>query len=245
MVYHKNRNSLILFGGGFQRAVKAEGVFWEWKNNNEWRAVGGNLRAGRDEPAMCYDQKRSRVVLHGGWDRDLNLRGETWEWDGRDLVRVDTTGPGPRAGHAMFYDAVGERCILFGGRGPAGFLNDTWAWNGSSWEKLDVLGPPVRWFFGSAGDAATGRMVIFGGGGPDAPVKGRDDTGDFADTWMWDGKEWKNLNLKGPSPRSNPAMAFDGKNNVVLFGGRYKTQDGFQDLNDTWVLKGDVWTRAQ
>ena len=242
VVYHKERNSLILVGGGFQRAVKAEGVVWEWKNN-EWRAVGGNFQAGRDEPGMCYDEKRDRIVLFGGWDGASNFRGDTWEWDGRELSLVDTTGPGPRAGHAFLYDPVRQQCLVFGGRGKEGFFTDTWTWDGTSWEKLDVPSPPARWIFGAAADPVHGRIVIFGGRGPDAPLRGRDETGDLGDTWMWDGEVWEQLNTEGPSPRMNAAMAFDGQN-ILLFGGRYETPDGFLDLNDTWILQGKEWKRV-
>lgn len=242
VVYHRGRNSIILFGGGFERAVKAEGVLWEWKQN-EWRAVGGNVRAGRDEPGMCYDEKRERIVLFGGWDGGSSFRGDTWEWDGTELVQKDTAGPSPRAGHALLYDYRREQCLLFGGRGKEGFFNDTWVWNGAAWKKLDVQGPSARWFFGSAADPSSGRIVIFGGRGPDAPTVGRDNTGDLGDTWIWDGKEWKQLTGEGPASRGS-TMAFDGEN-MILFGGRYETKEGFVDLNDTWVLDSTTWKRQQ
>jgi hypothetical protein len=73
---------------------------------------------------------------------------------------------------------------------------------------------------------------------------GRDESGDLGDTWMWDGKVWKQLNTEGPSPRLNAAMAFDGQN-ILLFGGRYETPDGFLDLNDTWILKEYSRKRVQ
>jgi hypothetical protein len=33
VVYHAQRNSLILFGGGFAQALRAEGIVWEWKQD--------------------------------------------------------------------------------------------------------------------------------------------------------------------------------------------------------------------
>lgn len=230
VVHNGTRESLVLFGGGFQRATKAEGVIWE-RGPSGWRAIAGHVDAGRDEPGLCYDQARDRLVLFGGWDREAEYRGETWEWSGASLERVDVEGPAPRAGHAFLYDPVLERCLLFGGRGPDGYLDDTWTWDGAAWERLATDGPPARWFFGSATDETLGRIVIFGGDGP---------AGDLDDTWVWEGEHWSRLDIPGPPARSMARMAYSDSG-LVLFGGRRATADGFTDLQDTWALVGDDW----
>ena len=239
VIYHAQRNSLILFGGGFAQAVRAEGVVWEWRAG-AWKAIGGNSSAGADEPEMCYDRKRQRVVIFGGWDTGGNFRGDTWEWSSAGLAPVDTAGPGPRAGHAFLYDPVRERCLLFGGQGPGGYHADTWEWDGVRWRQLEVRGPPARWFFGSATDLTNGRIIIFGGRGPGAPVPGRDGAGDFGDTWAWDGQRWEQLHIIGPPPRSGGKLAFTGRS-IVLFGGRQERPDAFHDRNDLWELQGRSW----
>lgn len=238
VVYHEERGSLILFGGGFAQAVRADGVLWE-KAEEGWRAVGGDFRAGSGEPGMCYDPLRSTVVIFGGWGgaSATTLRAETWEWAGQGeaLALVDTAGPSPRAGHAFLWDPVGERCLLFGGRGDDGLLGDTWAWDGEGWKELAVPGPAPRWFFGSATDPESRRLLLFGGGSSG---------GDLGDTWAWDGAAWERLADEGPVPRSMAKMAFAG-NGIVLFGGRQSTEDGFRDWNDTWVWEDDArgWER--
>jgi hypothetical protein len=239
VIYHAQRNSLILFGGGFAQAVRAEGVIWEWRAG-AWKAIGGNFRAGADEPEMCYDRKRQRVVIFGGWDRGGNFRGDTWEWGSEGLAPVDSAGPGPRAGHAFLYDPVRERCLLFGGQGPGGYHADTWEWDGVRWRQLEVSGPSARWFFGSATDLTNGRIIVFGGRGPDAPAQGRDAAGDFGDTWAWDGQRWEQLQITGPPPRSGAKLAFTG-DSIVLFGGREERADAFHDRNDLWELQGRSW----
>lgn len=243
VVYHPQRNSLVLFGGGFAQAVRAEGIIWEWRAG-DWSAVDGNFRAGAGEPEMCYDRLRDRLVIFGGWDAANALRRETWEWQPAGLVRVDSVGPGPRAGHAFLYDPVRETCLLFGGQGPDGYHADTWEWDGSRWHHLDVPGPPARWFSGSATDPAHGRIVIFGGRGPGAPVRGRDAAGDFGDTWVWDGQRWEELQISGPPPRSGGQLAFTGRG-VLLFGGREERPDAFHDRNDLWELQGRSWVRRE
>jgi Kelch motif/Galactose oxidase, central domain len=242
VVYHAGRNSLILFGGGFGAAVRAEGVLWEWRAG-VWRAIGGSAQAGASEPEMCYDRHRDRIVLFGGWDAANRYRGETWEWSGEDFLRVDSTGPAPRAGHALVFDPIRQRCLLFGGQGAEGYLADTWQWDGTAWHRLDVTGPSARWFFGSAANPATGGIVIFGGRGPDAPVRGRDGTGSFGDTWAWDGERWERLIAEGPRARMGAKLAFTGRS-ILLFGGREETPAGWSDLDDTWELRDGSWRPA-
>lgn len=242
IVHHAQRNSLILFGGGFADAVSAEGILWEW-SGSDWKAIGGNVRAGTSEPGVCYDQRRERIVVFGGWDGAGNFRGDTWEWRAAELVRVDTAGPSPRAGHALVYDPVRRNCLLFGGRGANGYHADTWEWDGVRWQQLEVRGPPARWFFGSTTDPMHGRIVLFGGRGPHAPVIGRDATGDYGDTWAWDGERWQQLPGSGPLPRSSGQLAMGDGGSILLFGGREEKSDAFHDRNDLWKLRGETWVQ--
>lgn len=234
-VYDSRRRTLLLFGGGFGRAMRSEGVVWE-RRDEGWKAVGGDRHAGRSEPGMCHDPTRDRTVIFGGWDVAGDYRGDTWEWDGRILTRVDSVGapgarPSPRSGHAFLFDPVRKRCLLFGGRGPDGYGADTWEWDGVAWRELQVDGPSPRWFFGSAADPDRGRVVVFGGRGPE---------GDLGDTWSWDGTTWRRLPADGPLPRSMAKLAWSGRA-VVLFGGRRDTPGGFRDMNDTWELEDGEW----
>jgi hypothetical protein len=239
VIHHAQRNSFILFGGGFAEAVRADGEIWEWRAGG-WSALGGDVGAGASEPGMCYDRGRQRVVMFGGWDATGNFRGDTWEWSPAGLTRVDSAGPGPRAGHGFVYDPVRERCLLFGGQGTGGYYADMWEWDGVRWRQLDVRVPPARWFFGSATDLTNGRIVIFGGRGPGAPAPGRDAAGDFGDTWVWDGNRWEQLQGAGPPPRSSGQLAFTGRS-ILLFGGREERVDAFHDRNDLWELRGRSW----
>lgn len=182
LVHHERRGSLVLFGGGFGGAVRAEGVLWE-RTDAGWKAVGGNHRAARSEPGLCYDAGRGRVVVFGGWDAAAGFRGDTWEWTGDDLVRVDSTGPSPRAGHAFLLDPVRGRCLLFGGRDADGFLADTWEWDGHRWERLATGGPSPRSMAKLAFDGST---VLLFGGRSEAPGGFHD----HGDTWTLRGDSW-------------------------------------------------------
>jgi len=42
----------------------------------------------------------------------------------------------------------------------------------------------------------------------------------FADTWIWDGNDWSQVQDVDPSARVNPGLAYDSaRDRVVLFGG--------------------------
>lgn len=232
MTWSPRRNALLLFGGQFDRAVRAEGIVWALGEGG-WRAVGGHFRAGRDEPSVCWDRERNHLVIYGGWDSAAQYRSETWEWDGERMTHVEVEGPSARAGAGFAWDERGRRCILFGGRGEDGYLGETWAWDGKVWAQLDVQGPSPRGFVGFTEDLATDGIVMFGGSGPD---------GDLGDTWIWDGASWIAGPREGPQPRGLPGFAATGRG-ILLFGGRSVHEGGFTDFGDTWVLEEGRWRR--
>jgi hypothetical protein len=84
----------------------------------------------RSSASIAYDSSRQRVVLFGGYDGASanNYLGDTWEWDGNSWTqRMPTTSPPPRSEHALAYDAVRQRLVLFGGLGGSGiYFADTW-----------------------------------------------------------------------------------------------------------------------
>ena len=52
--------------------------------------------------------------------------GDTWGWSGRLWERCDVgVNPAGRSGHAMAFDPISRRLVLFGGY-SVGFLGDTW-----------------------------------------------------------------------------------------------------------------------
>jgi hypothetical protein len=55
-------------------------------------------------------------------------------------TQKEDIGPSARFGHAMTYDPVRSRTILFGGSlfigNQVGTVNDTWEWNGEFWTQI-------------------------------------------------------------------------------------------------------------
>ena len=95
-------------------------------------------------------------------------------------------------------------------------------------------GPPARWISSAATDHANQRVILFGGWDESEVL--------LTDTWAWDGEKWELISDEGPPARISGQLAFDGRG-VLLFGGRTRTPQGFQDLEDTWELRGRIWFR--
>jgi len=123
------------------------------------------------------------IPIYGGYFY-LTQSG-TWSASSKAPLR-----PSPRDSHAMTYDPVQEKVLLFGGYSSddASDVKDTWAWNGKKWAKVGSAGPSPRASAAMASDTLRKRIVLFGGG--------QDEETKFSDTWEWDGKTWKQVNLK-------------------------------------------------
>ena len=73
--------------------------------------------------------------------------------------------PPARLGHAMTYDSVRQRAVLFGGSSGGPSLGDTWewAWNATrsewSWESTPPKGPSARRQHAMAYHEATGQTI--------------------------------------------------------------------------------------
>lgn len=86
---------------------------------------------------------------------------------GQQWTQLDASGPSSRRNAAAIYDPVGDRMILFGGRGSSGDLGDVWAFDlaDDSWERIqpDAEGPTPRFTHNAVYDATGHRMLIWSG----------------------------------------------------------------------------------
>jgi cysteine-rich repeat protein len=151
-------------------------------------------------------------------------RNESPIW--RELV--DTTFAG-RSGHAMVYDSVRKRVVLFGGRTASGLSSETWEFDGDQWTlRPTSVSPSARADVALAYDPIRQRTVLFGGLGSLTT---------FGDTWEWDGTAWnQQFPATSPTARSGSPIAFHpGRSAIVLYGGSSSTED-------TWEYDGTTWT---
>ncbi len=243
MAYDAARGRVVLFGGSHDGY---KGDTWEW-NGQFWSLIDplGLSPSPRSEHAMVYDAARKRTVLFGGLVRNTGegspVKNDTWEWDGRawHLIEPQSPSPPPRWAHAMAYDAMRKRTVLFAGQVSDGEEvedgNDTWEWDGQSWHHVKSLGlvPPVRRWHAMTYDIARGRTVLFGG------YSGQT----LGDTWEWDGRTWHAIQPQNhaPSPRAAHAMTYDATlGRTILFSG-----EDFSDPNDTWTWDGQSWHEVE
>ena len=96
---------------------------------------------------MAYDSDLKRIVVFGGRAAASGPHfGDLWEWDTtkgswnqRTPAGAATALPYDRSGHAMVYDPVRKKTVMFSGWQPgAGFYHpDQWEWDGSAqtWTK--------------------------------------------------------------------------------------------------------------
>ncbi len=155
--------------------------------------------------AAANDLQRHQVVMFGGANdfAGTTLFDTTSIFDGlRWSTPLVTAHPGERRQHAMVYDPVHDRVVLFGGRTKTGVLGDTWLWNGSAWSQpATPVAPTPRAFAAMAFDHARGRVILFGGS---------DDIKTLDDTWEWDGAAWSRVTtVNAPSTRLGAAFASD------------------------------------
>jgi hypothetical protein len=178
-------------------------------------------------------------VLFGGVGTSGDLLADTWEWDGADWSeRFPATSPSPRRDASMAHDFARRRVLLFGGDGgdftPS--LADTWEWDGTSWtQRFPATVPPARTAHALAYDAQHRRVVMFGGEAC-LPFQG---CTPLADTWTWNGTDWRQAPVGGPSARGRFGMAYDfARSRTLVFGGL-----GSGILGDLFEWNGKSWNQ--
>jgi hypothetical protein len=86
-------------------------------------------------------------------------------------------------------------------------------------------------------------VILFGGSTTIPQPDGHNLGVGLDDTWLWDGKSWKRLDVSGPSARSAAMAVYDSvRHEVVLFGGSGPGGVGpGLYFNDTWTWDGSRW----
>lgn len=156
----------ILFGGADEFDADHSDT-WEW-DGAQWTELSpATVPPARRNHAMAYDSARDRVVMFGGYDVISGwTSNDTWEWDGNDWTQIfPATSPSAREGHAMAFDPVRGRVLMFGGRDGGTYDFDTWEWDGADWTLLFAGSHDETPFAESAmaWDPARRAMILFGG----------------------------------------------------------------------------------
>lgn len=152
-------------------------------------------------------------------------------------TRLEGTGPSPPEGHAMAYDAVRDRVVLFGGFTSAGENGETWEFDGNHWALIAPAGPSRRWLHTMVFEPERERVLMTGGRFGPMPVGG---------TLEWDGSAWSSLPAPGgiePNAHSH-SMAFDHVRQAVVVclgqSGSFPSSEIWEYSKGIWAIRGGL-----
>jgi hypothetical protein len=230
LAYDAWRGRVVLYGG-------SDGVarqdLWEWDGTRwEQRPLSGPLPPVREHSMVAYDLARKRLVLFGGYNGVSGPLADLWEWDGARWEQRTPAGPKPsaRSGHALGYDPVRSRVVLFGGWANGANVADLWEWDGTAWEQKSPSGvsPPPGSELTFTFDTQRSRLLLVGG------------YHEWHSVWEWDGTGWVNRSPALPAlqPRAAPAIVYDpARRELLLFAG-----ESSLPVRDLWSFDGTAWT---
>lgn len=244
--YDTTRNRIVQHGNLTANTVVGDTREWRL-DTGTWEPFTGPTPGSRAYHSMAFDPVRNVTVLIGGLRASTSPvftpgSSDVWEFDGTRWTNRTPDAIAPRSWHAMAFDEVNNRTIVFGGVDAGGGVGNvgtaTWSWNGASWTRLPptLNGPQPRFRHAMAFDRNRGKVVMHGGGWNDP---GNTFTG-LDDFWELDGDTWRPIQTTGPTPPAyrGHGLVFDTARNVlVLQGGTSPTTFG-----GTWELDGTTWT---
>ncbi|HEX6943204.1 MAG TPA: kelch repeat-containing protein [Gemmatimonadaceae bacterium] len=223
---------VVLFGGATGPGT-VDAATWEFDigtmNWIDMTPALGPSPAARQHGGLVHDSQRGRTIVFGGTNGSGGaFFGDTWEWDGSTWTNMTpAVSPAARAWHAMTYDSVRGRTVLFGGYNGSQ-LGDTWEWDGSSWTQVFTPAAPPGQSSGAMAYDATSRRVVLFAGSYGWPIG-------LNDTWHYDGTNWYLWTPSGtiPQPQYLHRMIGCPPLGGVLVYGAYG--NGWTVLNDTWL----------
>jgi hypothetical protein len=190
-----------------------------------------NVPAARFHHSGAYDEGRKEFLIYGGytWDQETKKLGDVWGWNGTTWQLVGDTGV-RKIVAPLAFDSKRQRTVMFGGSGDSD-ANDgkLRSLGGGTWLLVKDVPYLGREDVSLAYDSKRDRLVLFGG---------RNEEVLFADTWEFDGSDWKPTFIAGPSLRSAGAVVYDSARGVTILFGGFRP---LAALGDTWEWNGEQW----
>jgi hypothetical protein len=179
--------------------------------------------------------------------QDDNTDAYIYKWKRLGWIPKSLIGRNDHGRYTVTFDEARNICLLFDG-------SHTFTWDGAKTQSLGRIGPGNRYgadeefrFNVRSGAAIayiehTEEVLLFGGDLGDA-------AGTFlaADTWEWDGIEWKYLKIPGPRGRAYHKIVYDrSRKEAILFGGIVKIVGNipYDYIGKTWSYDGTVWRKV-
>ncbi|HEX6393378.1 MAG TPA: hypothetical protein VFZ97_08045, partial [Acidimicrobiales bacterium] len=206
---------------------------WVW-NGSTWTDYSPaqiEEPPGRYLASMAFDPALHQLILFGGRNGAGHQLDDTWAWNGASWYNIGgrpgSTTPSSRDGATLAYDGQGH-LLLFGGEGTASAVpaNPTASPTQSTAAGVATLGERS----GTAQTNATAAPLIA-----------------LGDTWQWSSGGWSQINVPGPTARTNAAASYDQAHGaVVVFGGASGPSGapGTVQLADTWTWNGSAWSQT-
>lgn len=244
LVYDRNANAVVLFGGIIWRPGFGTYHSDTWElHGRQWIGIeSSETPLGRHRGAMVYLDHCKQSLLFGGQARPwpppwrpwkdflsdlliprifrpwLGYLGDTWLYSAGEWQRSRTGGvaPSPRCGHSMAYDEQAGVAVLFGGIDAFDNpLGDTWIFDGRHWERVSGAAPPARRYAAFAYDPDLKGCLLHGGA--------VDDNGSrtFGDAWLFRNDAWEKLGDQfATGPRDDHGLAYHwGANRLAMLEG--------------------------
>lgn len=226
MTFDSVRDQTVLFGG--HNGVLF-GDTWQW-DGVRWRRPATTGPAARQGHALVFDTAGSRAVLFGGSNlATTTFYQDTWVWNGTAWQSLNPPARPPAMWlHAMAYDSLRHRTVLFGGRTASSADAQTWEFDGTTWAQIAPLhrSPPNKEHMAMAFDAARGKVVLVHAEGPQTL------------TWEWDGVDWTQAAASVTPPAlDKPTLTYDSARARCVLTGNATPSTFMQ----TWEWNGHDW----
>jgi hypothetical protein len=190
--------------------------------------------AARFHHSAVYDEARKEFVIYGGyiWNQaaqKVQPASDLWGWNGSTWNLLADTGVRKYVAPIAF-DSKRQRLLMFGGAGDADMIDGQLSsLEGGKWNLVKDVPDLQRADPSMIYDSKRDRLVLFGG---------RQHMVVLADTWEFDGSDWKPTFMAGPSLRSSGAVAYDSARGVTVLYGGFRP---LAALGDTWEWDGEKW----
>lgn len=237
LAFDEELGQVLLVGGSAPTEGGEQSRFFDdvWAfDGKRWTLVAATGER-RSDVRLAYDQRAQRLVAFGGFTGET--LGDLRVLEGTKWRVLDESPALALAGAGFVHDGARGRFLLFGGSRAGEVKGEAWEHDGVAWTRLGGATPPARRSHAMVFDEKRARVVVFGGMSAARPGSR---PAALADTWEFDGEAWKEIEVEGPSGRSDCGAAYDSKRGrAIVFGGLGPA--GF--LADTWAFDGQAWQK--